>query len=115
MHVHAEALVAVPHSHQEFLKACVLTYATETLFFCHAGIRPGVALPAQTEEDLLWIREEFHTWSAPHPKLIVHRHTTVEFATHYGNRINLDIGAGYGKAVTAAVFEGGEEAMDARP
>ena len=108
MHVHAEALVAVPHSHKEFLKACVLTYETEMLFFCHAGIRPGVALPAQTEEDLLWIREEFHTWSTPHPKLIIHGHSPVEFATYYGNRINLDTGAGYGKAVTAAVFEGGE-------
>ena len=90
MHVHAEALLAVPPSHKEFLKACVLTYETKTLFFCHAGIQPGVALPEQTEEDLLWIRKEFHTWSTPHPKLIVHGHTPVEFATHYGKRINLD-------------------------
>ena len=65
-------------------------------------------MPEQTEEDLLWIRKEFHTWSTPHPKLIVHGHTTVEFATHYGKRINLDTLAGYGKAVTAKVFESGE-------
>jgi len=32
MHVHAEALLAVSPSRQEFLKACVLTYETETLF-----------------------------------------------------------------------------------
>ena len=58
-------------------------------FFCHAGIWPGAALADQNEEDLLWIREEFHTWSAPHPKLILYGHTPIEFATHYGNRINL--------------------------
>jgi hypothetical protein len=32
MHVHAEALLAVPPSHKEFLKACVLTYETKMLF-----------------------------------------------------------------------------------
>jgi serine/threonine protein phosphatase 1 len=38
MQVHAEALLAVPPSHKEFLKACVLTYETKMLFFCHARI-----------------------------------------------------------------------------
>ena len=29
--------------------------------FCHAGLKPGVALEEQVEDDLLWIREEFYT------------------------------------------------------
>lgn len=104
--VHKMARAAVPQAHTDFLNALPLTFETEELFFAHAGIRPGVALAAQTEEDLLWIRQEFHLDPRMHPKLIVHGHTPVDSATHYGNRINLDSGAGYGKALTAAVFEG---------
>lgn len=104
--VHAEARAAVPQSHIDFLNNLPLTIETDDLFFAHAGIRPGVALVEQTEEDLIWIRKEFHQDRRHHPKLIVHGHTPVEAATHYGNRINLDSGAGYGKPLAAAVFEG---------
>ena len=104
--VHEQARAAVPQAHVDFLKGLQLTYETNDLFFCHAGIRAGVPLTEQDEEDLLWIRKEFHAVDTPHPKLIVHGHTPVEAATHYGNRINLDSGAGYGKPLSLAVFEG---------
>ncbi|KIN62974.1 Bis(5'nucleosyl)-tetraphosphatase, ApaH [Sulfitobacter noctilucicola] len=106
--VHKMALKNVPDAHVQFLKDAVLSFETDELFFAHAGIRPGVALAAQDEEDLLWIRKEFHDDTRAHPKLIVHGHTPVDRATHYGNRINLDSGAGYGKPLTAAVFEGAD-------
>lgn len=106
--VHEAAQDAVPQSHLDFLQGLDLSFETETLFFCHAGIRPGVPLDQQDEEDLLWIRKEFHAHPDPHPKLIVHGHTPVDAATHYGNRINLDSGAGYGAPLTAAVFENGD-------
>ena len=108
LEVHAEARKAVPQSHLDFLSALPLTYQTDEVFFCHAGIRPGMALADQTEEDLLWIRQEFHRDTRTHPKLIVHGHTPVDQATHYGNRVNLDTGAGYGKPLTVAVFEGAD-------
>jgi serine/threonine protein phosphatase 1 len=106
--VQADAFPAVPKSHLEFLAGLQLSYQVGDLFFAHAGIRPRVALDQQTEEDLLWIRQEFHNHTDPHPKVIVHGHTPIDKATHYGNRINLDTGAGYGKPLTAAVFEGAE-------
>ena len=106
--VHADALMTVPDSHVNFLRALTLTHQTETLFFAHAGIRPGVPLADQGEEDLVWIRQDFHNFRGPHPKLIVHGHTPVERPTHYGNRVNLDSAAGYGADLTAAVFEGDE-------
>lgn len=108
MDVHAEALAAVPQSHVDFLNSLQLTYETDDLFFCHAGVRPDVPLDAQDEHDLLWIREEFHMHTLPHPKLIVHGHTPIDTPTHYGNRVNLDTGAGYSKPLSVAVFEGGE-------
>lgn len=102
--VHADARAAVPRAHVDFLNALAPSFETEQVFFCHAGIRPGVPLRRQTEEDLIWIRKEFHEFTQPHPKLIVHGHTPVEVATHYGNRVNLDTGAGYGKPLSACVL-----------
>lgn len=104
--VQVDAHTAVPASHIAFLQGLKLSHTVGDLMFAHAGIRPGVAIEDQTEEDLLWIRQEFHEHTKPHPKLIVHGHTPVDVATHYGNRVNLDTGAGYGHPLTAAVFEG---------
>jgi serine/threonine protein phosphatase 1 len=106
--VHREALEAVPQSHVDFLRSLHLFHETDDLFLAHAGIRPGIPLDQQTEEDLLWIRQEFHIDVMPHPKLIVHGHTPVDAATHYGNRVNLDSGAGFGHPLSVAVFEGSE-------
>ncbi|MEM6309589.1 MAG: metallophosphoesterase [Pseudomonadota bacterium] len=108
MEVHRETLDAVPQAHRDFLQSLVLTHETDDLFFVHAGIRGGVSLADQTEMDMLWIRKEFHNDARLHPKLIVHGHTPVDVATNYGNRVNLDTGAGYGKPLTAAVFADGE-------
>lgn len=104
--VHRKAREKIPQAHVDFLQSLDLTFETPELFFAHAGIRPGVPLDQQDEEDLLWIRREFHDHRRPHPKLIVHGHTPINEATHYGNRINLDSGAGYGDPLTVAVFEG---------
>ncbi|NRB04555.1 MAG: serine/threonine protein phosphatase [Rhodobacteraceae bacterium] len=105
--VHREALDAVPQAHVDFLHSLEVSHTHGDLFFAHAGIRPGVPLADQTEEDLIWIRKEFHVATDAHPKLIVHGHTPTEQATHYGNRVNLDAGAGYGKPLAVALFEDG--------
>ena len=104
---HAEALEAVPQEHVAFLRSLQDTHTHGDLFFCHAGIRPNVPLAQQTHNDLIWIRQEFHAFTDQHPKIIVHGHTPVDEATHYGNRVNIDSGAGYGHELTAAVFEEG--------
>lgn len=104
--VHAEAHQKVPYAHIEFLKNNQLCYETDALFFVHAGIRPSVPLMEQTEHDMLWIRQDFVNDKTSHPKLIVHGHTAVDYPEHYGNRINLDGGAGYGRDLWPARFEG---------
>jgi serine/threonine protein phosphatase 1 len=76
--------------------------------FVHAGIRPGVALADQTEDDLLWIRSDFLDDTRDHGVLVVHGHTVVDTPTHYGNRLNLDSGAAYGGPLTVAVIEGSD-------
>lgn len=109
--IHRVALDAVPPAHVEFLNRLETHHEEGDLLFVHAGIRPGVPLEQQTEDDLIWIRDEFHDDPRPHPWLVVHGHTPVERARHYGNRVNLDTGAGYGRPVTVAVFEGTECAV----
>lgn len=96
----------IPDTHWAFLDELETVFQTDDLFFTHAGIRPGIPLDQQIEDDLIWIRAPFHNDAKDHGKLIVHGHTPVEIPTHYGNRVNLDSGAGYGRPLTAAVFEG---------
>ncbi len=104
--IHSDAKKAVPQRHIDFINKLPLTHIADDLLFVHAGIRPGIALSAQHEDDLVWIREGFLDDMRAHDWLVVHGHTTVPVATHYGNRVNLDSGAGYGDPLSAAVFEG---------
>ena len=106
--VAAQARQAIPQAHQSFLTDLELSCRTQDHFFAHAGIRPGISLDAQHETDLLWIRQDFHKSPANHGALIVHGHTPVKKATHYGNRVNLDSGAAYGGPLSVAAFEGTE-------
>mgnify|MGYP001431203589 CR=1 FL=1 len=103
--VHAEAVQRVPAAHREFLAGLPSSFQRGRVLFVHAGIRPGVPLEDQTETDLLWIRAPFHEYSAPHPWLVVHGHTAIKTATHYGNRVNIDTRAAYGGPLTAVVIE----------
>lgn len=106
--VFAETRAAVPQSHLDLLDSLELYAERGPLLFVHAGIRPGLALDAQTEDDLVWIRDAFHAHEGPHPWLVVHGHTALEQACHFGNRIDLDSGAGYDRPLTVAAFEGTE-------
>ena len=109
--VHADAVRAVPQAHLDFLAARPTLHRAQDAAFVHAGIRPGVALSDQTETDLVWIREPFLSETASFGPLIVHGHTALDQATHYGNRLNLDSGAAYGGPLSAVVIEGREAAL----
>lgn len=102
----AEAKEAVPADHLAYLKGLPTHLEEGPLLFVHAGIRPGVALADQDRDDLMWIRAEFLEDTRVHPWLVVHGHSAVDVAEHRSNRVNLDSGAGYGRPITAAVFEG---------
>ena len=104
--IHAAALEAVPDAHRKFLTELPLTHVTEDHLFVHAGIRPGVALTDQVEDDLIWIRDIFLVDPRDYGRLIVHGHTALEAPQHFGNRIDLDGGAGFGRPLIPAVFEG---------
>ncbi|WP_170417428.1 metallophosphoesterase family protein [Ruegeria atlantica] len=104
--VYDRARAAVPQAHIDFVNGLPLYHQEDELLFVHAGIRPGLPLEHQVEDDLVWIRQEFLHDARAHPWLIVHGHTPVDRAEHCGNRVNLDAGAGYGRPLATAVFEG---------
>jgi serine/threonine protein phosphatase 1 len=97
---------ALPQSHLEWIGSLPLSFSDAHRLYVHAGIRPGIALADQSADDLLWIREPFLSSGARHTSFVVHGHTP----TFSGRpdlreqRLNLDTGACFGGALTAAVF-----------
>jgi len=86
----------------EWVRRWPLTATSGDYFFCHAGVRPGVALRKQQRRDLLWIREEFLDDPRDHGAMIVHGHTVSPRVELMGNRIGVDTGA-YRTGVLSAV------------
>jgi len=97
---------SIPREHLEFLGSLDLSFGCRDFLFVHAGIRPGVPIRNQKEEDLLWIREEFLSCEQPFESFVVHGHTPVPAPDIRSNRINIDTGAFATGHLTCAVIEG---------
>lgn len=105
----ADALRAqLPASHLVFLQSLELWRRFGDYFFVHAGVRPGAPLSAQTEQDLLWIRGEFHNAEPDErpDKVIVHGHHPMKKPLDAGWRIAVDTGACFTGRLTAVALEG---------
>ncbi len=91
----------LPKEHLQFLQTLQLYYETEDYIFVHAGLKDSVPLQEQSQEDLLWIREEFiysvYDWN----KRVVFGHTALETPFVSPGKIGIDTGAVYGNKLTA--------------
>jgi len=97
---------AIPAAHQAFLRDLALQHRVGGYLFVHAGIRPGVPPAAQAAEDLLRIRHDFLASEADFGVVVVHGHTPVRQGPEvYLNRIAIDTGAVFGRALTCLVLE----------
>jgi serine/threonine protein phosphatase 1 len=65
----------IPRSQLDFIAALPLMLVLPGFIFVHAGIRPGVAIDRQSDEDLIWIREPFLSGPAQPGYRVVHGHT----------------------------------------
>jgi serine/threonine protein phosphatase 1 len=101
-----ELAKSIPKRHLEFLESLSLSFNCGDFLFVHAGIRPGVPIRKQREEDLLWIREEFLSCEQRFEKFVVHGHTPVSVPDLRPNRINIDTGAFATGRLTCIVVEG---------
>jgi serine/threonine protein phosphatase 1 len=96
----------LPDSHRQLLDKLESSFTCGDFFFVHAGVRPGVPLTKQREEDLLWIRQDFLFYEEDFSKIIVHGHTPVTEPEVHPNRINIDTGAYATGQLTCLVLEG---------
>ncbi|MDR2611281.1 MAG: serine/threonine protein phosphatase [Deltaproteobacteria bacterium] len=89
-----------PVSHFRFYLNLELYHETESHIFVHAGLRPGVPLIRQTEEDCLWIRQEFLESEYDFGKTVVFGHTPFREPFILPGRAGLDTGAVFGGPLT---------------
>ena len=95
-----------PPTHRAFLDRLRLTLTVGDYLFVHAGVRPDVALEAQADRDLIWIRYDFLQSDADFGKVVVHGHTPSETPEVRRNRINVDTGVYFTGVLTAVRLEG---------
>ena len=96
---------ALPQAHLRFFRDLQPSFACGDFFFAHAGVRPGVDLSRQAENDLLWIRDDFLSSDEDFGKIIVHGHTPSLGVEIGPNRINIDTGAFATGRLTCLVIE----------
>lgn len=99
---------AVPQSHVSWMSQLPLTARSNDYFFCHAGVRPGVRLSRQRNQDLLWIRQEFLEDNRPHGAVIVHGHSIESNVVVKHNRIGVDTGAYKTGKLSAVMLDGNQ-------
>jgi serine/threonine protein phosphatase 1 len=104
----ARFAAALPESHTKFFSDLKTSFCCGDFFFVHAGVRPGVALDRQLEDDMLWIREDFLLDERDFGKMVVHGHTPVRDPDFRNNRINIDTGAFATGRLTCLIIEGEE-------
>ena len=103
----ASALNSVlPKAHRDFLDSLISSFSCGHFFFAHAGVRPGVPLAKQRDDDLLWIRDDFLLYEEDFGKIVVHGHTPVRELDIRPNRINIDTGAYATGRLTCLIIEG---------
>jgi|WetSurMetagenome_2_1015567.scaffolds.fasta_scaffold245526_1 serine/threonine protein phosphatase 1 len=91
----------LPEEHLEFFLSLALYHETEDYIFVHAGLKDGVPLNEQSEEELLWIREEFIYSAYDWNKRVIFGHTALEIPFVTPGKIGIDTGAVYGNKLTA--------------
>lgn len=103
---------ALPDAHRHFLiETCMDSWQCGSYYFVHAGIRPGVPLEEQTQEDKLWIRDEFLGSTISHGAIVVHGHSITQVPEILPNRIGIDTGAYATGVLTCLVLEGRKQRL----
>jgi serine/threonine protein phosphatase 1 len=85
--------VAVPQEHISWMEQLPISLSLPGLLVVHAGIRPGIPLDEQSDNDLLWIRSPFLETERNDDLLVVHGHTPNPHPQITPGRIGVDTGA----------------------
>lgn len=99
---------ALPAHTRAFLDRLEPFVLAEPYVFVHAGVDVTWPLEAQTEQELLWIRDSFLNGRKAFAHVVVHGHTPEPDYHHDHRRIGIDTGAYLTGVLTAVRLEGGE-------
>ncbi len=104
-----EVRARLPESHLHFLQGLEMGVSLAEFVFVHAGVRPGVPLDSQAEEDCMWIRSDFVESRHDFGKTIVFGHTPFEdVVLHLPFKIGIDTGLVYGNKLSMVELVEGE-------
>lgn len=81
---------AIPEEDFTFLKSLAVSIRIGRYLFVHAGIRPGLEMDEQDDEDLMWIREPFLSKGPCLDLIVVHGHTPTKTLSIGPQRIGID-------------------------
>ncbi len=95
---------SVPEAHRQFFNALESSYETPDYVFVHAGLRPGVPISEQVDEDRLWIRSGFVNSDYDWGKRVIFGHTPFIVPRIEKNKIGIDTGAVYGRELTCLIL-----------
>lgn len=96
-----QARAGFPQEHLKFLQELESMVGLAEFIFVHAGLRPGVPLESQSEDDGTWIRSDFLDAEHDFNKTIVFGHTPFEeVLLHLPFKIGIDTGLVYGNKLT---------------
>ena len=102
----------IRRSHRAFLSDLADTVRVGDYLFVHAGLRPGLSLSAQSQDDMRWIRSPFlDNEDADYGYTVVHGHTISDNVVWKRNRIGIDTGAYASGKLTALVLEGSDRRL----
>jgi serine/threonine protein phosphatase 1 len=102
---------SIPPEQLGLLRSLGVIHVIGGYAFVHAGLRPGVALHAQTRDDMLWIREPFLSFEGRLPAVAVHGHTPAHTPEIRPHRIGIDTGAVLAGRLTCAILEADQVAF----
>lgn len=95
----------LPPSHLGFLLGLRTHLAVGDFFFCHAGVRAGIPLEKQSDQDLMWLRNNLAKGDSHLEKIVIHGHRAVREPELRPYRINVDTGAYLTGVLSCVVLE----------
>ena len=90
----------LPLDHQHFYRDLLPFFVTDDYIFVHGGIKPGIPMEEQVDEDLYWIRGEFIASTEDFGRRVIFGHTPFKQPLILPNKIGIDTGLVYGNYLT---------------
>ena len=104
-------LQKMPPEHRSFLEKTIFSITFGDYTFVHAGLRPGVEMKNQSNDDKMWIRGDFLFSDHAFETMVIHGHTIKPEPEAKATRIGIDTGAFATGHLTCLILDGTEQSF----